>query len=108
MLDIRNRDGQVVATAESHAAAMRLVDWHTHTDRAAAPFHAVPTGQPVPVVTGPVRRPGWDVFDPRDGVPVLHRRTRRAARRDATRLGLDYAPAGYGWTRTPALIGATR
>ena len=39
----------------------------------------------------------WEVFDPKDGVPVGVTRFKSAAKFIAWVDGLDYAPEGEGW-----------
>ena len=39
----------------------------------------------------------WEVFDPKDGVPVVVSRFKWAAKFIAGGDGLDYAPEGEGW-----------
>lgn len=46
----------------------------------------------------------YEVFDPRDGLPVKTVRSERAAVRATRRGGLDYALKGDGW---PELSAAT-
>lgn len=43
MIEIHNAAGQVVDTAESTAAARRLVDYLTTHERAAGPYYVAPT-----------------------------------------------------------------
>lgn len=39
----------------------------------------------------------WEVFDPRDGIPVATYWTKGAAQLHADIAGLDYAREGEGW-----------
>ena len=39
----------------------------------------------------------WEVFDPKDGIPVVVTRFKWVAKFIAWVDGLDYAPEGEGW-----------
>jgi hypothetical protein len=46
MFAITDRHGVQVAEADTFVAAMRLVDYHQHTERHNAPFRALPVKAP--------------------------------------------------------------
>ncbi len=42
-------------------------------------------------------KPTFDVFDPRDGIPILTTRYEWVARLVSYLIGVDYGESGQGW-----------